>query len=574
MAAPDQRPLVAIAIAPEVGIGLATVDRRWSVPADRLIACFEEASADLDPRWVWWDGGTADELAAAGLVVDRGWSVLAVHRLLHGGWRTSVGEVWAILHDRSVDGVPALGQLDLLAAAADGGPDPEGTDPEDPVRPDGHLRPEWTGGGWARTRPRLEAWAGLALEAATRQHRRIAERSETEAGSRTLSTARSESAAELLCAELAAGGLPIDQAEATSIIERAAGRRTTTYAEEDVERAKRDAVVIEALAVPRPVNLRNPGEVKAMLRREGIDVEDTRAWRLEELRHDHRVVDELLKWRKDERIATTYGYRWLDEHVRDGRLRGSWTSSDGAAGRMTASAGLHNLPTEMRSAVRAEAGHVFVRADLGQVEPRVLAAVSGDEALIAATRDDDLYRTIAARLGVERDVAKLAVLGAMYGGTTGQSAHALPGLRQNYPTAMGLLERAAEDGRRGTDVLTVGGRRVRLGTASADDGDLDRARSRAEARGRFARNALIQGAAAEFFKVWAITVRRRARPLGAEIVLCLHDELLVQAPEQHAGAVAELVDTAIGEAAHYWSPEPAVRFVADVRVVTRWSDAK
>ena len=84
------------------------------------------------------------------------------------------------------------------------------------------------------------------------------------------------------------------------------------------------------------------------------------------------LVAALLDWRKAERIATTYGYTWLDEHLgHDGRLRGAWTGSDGAAGRMTASSGLHNMPAVLRQAVLAAHGHLFVRADLGQIEPRV-----------------------------------------------------------------------------------------------------------------------------------------------------------------------------------------------------------
>ena len=65
---------------------------------------------------------------------------------------------------------------------------------------------------------------------------------------------------------------------------------------------------------------------------------------------------------------------------------------------MTASAGLHNMPAELRRAVVAEPGHVFVRADLGQIEPRVLAAVSGDQLLTRATVEPDLYAPIAAQL--------------------------------------------------------------------------------------------------------------------------------------------------------------------------------
>ena len=59
------------------------------------------------------------------------------------------------------------------------------------------------------------------------------------------------------------------------------------------------------------------------------------------------------------------------------------------------------------------------------------------------------------------------------------------------------------------------------------------------ARGRFARNAVIQGAAAELFKAWAATVRATTRDLGAQIVLCLHDELiLVHVPASQRAEVA------------------------------------
>jgi DNA polymerase-1 len=106
------------------------------------------------------------------------------------------------------------------------------------------------------------------------------------------------------------------------------------------------------------------------------------------------------------------------------------------------------------------------------------------------------------------------------------------------------------------------------------EGDIERARRVAAARGRFARNALIQGAAAEFFKVWAVTVRARTALLGAEIVLCLHDELLVHCPADAGVDVMVAVQRALTEAGTRWSPHRDVRFVADVSVVNRWSEAK
>jgi DNA polymerase-1 len=323
-------------------------------------------------------------------------------------------------------------------------------------------------------------------------------------------------------------------------------------------------------------DLRSPGQVKELLGRAGFDLPDTRAWRLEAMREAHPIIGALLRWRKAERVATTYGYAWLDEHLDDdGRLRGTWSGSDGAAGRMTASAGLHNMPADMRGAVVAEPGHVFVRADLGQIEPRVLAAVSGDKALAKATMEADMYEPVAQQLGVDRATAKVAVLGAMYGQTTGHGARALRGLDSAYPVAMAYLQEADRSGQLGRALRTYGGRLIPMGSINANTHDVDRdSRSRAAAQGRYGRNAMVQGAAAELFKAWSVTVRARAAPFDARIVLCLHDELLVHAPVANGEAVARLLDECLREAAHRWAPDDSVRFVADVSVIHRWSDAK
>jgi DNA polymerase-1 len=573
-----------VALRPGVGLGLAFPDGSTrSIPCADPCAELAAMPVDVAARWVWWGRETADCLAAAGVSVMRCWDVLTVHRLLAGVWRADVATAWAWLHDLPPAGMPRTGQLDLLSV---GTPDAAGS-AGDPVQPDGYLRPEWVHGEWAATPERLAVWAALALRAADLQSARLATRGDPE---RARSTAHAESVAEFVCSELERDGLPFDVVEAERLIGEAIGPRPATTAEEDGRRAERDdAVLSHAPAGGRRPDLRSPADVKALLRRMGFDLPDTRAWRLKLHRADHPLIDALLKWRKAERIATTYGYRWLDEHVRraaDGtaRLHGEWSSSDGAAGRMTASAGLHNLPAELRPAVAADPGYVFVHADLGQIEPRVLAAVSGDPALIAATGDDDLYQPVAGRLGVTREAAKVGVLGAMYGGTTGSSGLALPRLREAFPRAMDLLDAAAEQGRRGDPVFTIGGRLVRMWSGEQYDesgvGDIDRARQIAAARGRYARNALIQGAAAEFFKTWAVTFRARALAAGldARIVLCLHDELLIHVADRDAGRAEEVLRAALQEAAHRWSTGtpagPAVRFVAVAGSVARWSDAK
>lgn len=557
--------LIALSIT-DTGLGLAWPGGQWSAGVVDPVAEVAAIEAELRPRWVWWSAATPTRLTRAGLRVATCWDLVAVHRLLFGGWRAQPGLIWAALHDLPPESLPGVGQLDLLGHRGD-----EGTDLADPVRPDGHLRPEWVDGGWAREPARLARWAATALAAAVLQQQRLAE---LRAAGDPAATARSESAAELLCAELSVDGLPVELARAEQLIASFVGPRPRDAEEASRQRERRDAAVLRLVPTADGTDLRNPGQVRAMLARAGIEVPDTRSWRLENFRGAHPVIEALLGWRKAERIATTYGYEWLDRNVGpDGRLRGSWTGSDGAAGRMTASAGLHNLPADLRAAVAAGPDRVFVRADLGQIEPRVLAAVSGDRALARATQDDDLYAPVAARLGVERAVAKIAVLAAMYGQTSGTAGAALKGLESAYPVAMRYLQQAADAGRAGRDLRTYGGRLVRM-WATPPGLDAEGQRSTAASRGRYARNAMVQGAAAELFKVWAVTVRARAAALDARVVLCLHDELLVHAPASAAEDTRRLVTECLAEAAHRWAPDASVRFVAEVSVIQRWSQAK
>lgn len=542
--------------------------------SEAVVAALAAVEQELRPRWIWWSSRTtAAHLLRLGLRVAVCWDVAAVQRLLVGGTDDDPALVWAFLAGLDPADVPRTGQLDLLGPTSS---DRSAGDVEEPVLPDGHLRAEWSAGGWRRSPARCRRWAALAWSARDRQLEGL---QTVPCTGDALATALSESAAELLCTELEHDGLPLDRSRAEELVAEACGERPRDAAQEATLRQARDRVVLQHLPqTALPVDLRNPSQVRSALRAVGIDVPDTRSGRLERWRGQHPFVDALLLWRKADRIATTYGYRWLDEHVGpDDRLRGAWSGSDGAAGRMTAQAGLHNLPAELRPAVAAEPGHVLVRADLGQVEPRVLAAISGDPALAAATADDDLYLPVAARLGVDRPVAKVAVLAAMYGQTSGTAGQALESMERAYPTALRYLRVADRQGRAGQAVRTHGGRLVRMYPIPAALDERDH-RAAVNGRGRFARNAVVQGAAAELFKAWAATVRSACRPLDAQIVLCLHDELLVHAPQGAAEDVVELLHRTLADVGRRWTLLPhasrPVRFVADVAVVHRWSEAK
>ena len=567
------------------------------------------ADEEVRPRWVTWSQEDAQRLVARGVRLSTCWDVAAVHRLLFGGWRADPGFAWAHLRGLPLDGVPApgpaaaAGMADLFDAAREEESPParmEAAGDAGPVGVDGYLRLDWTRGGWAGSPERLLAWARLARQAAELQRGALeADTGGTEGGAGgasgkvrrgsggaggasgqlrrgsggaggawAVATVRAESTVELLCAELSADGLPMDRDAAEQVLAGFIGPRPRGDAEAAAMRAARDGAVLRHAPAGVTADLRSPVQVRSLLAAAGVEVPDTRAWRLEEFKDTSPLVAALLEWRKAERIATTYGYGWLDENLGpDGRLRGAWTGSDGAAGRMTASSGLHNMPAAIRRAVIAAQGHLFVRADLGQIEPRVLAAVSGDPALALATQADDMYLPVATELGVDRPTAKVAMIAAMYGQTTGHGGVAGRRMRAAYPVAMGYLDSADRNARAGRDLRTYGGRLVRMSGGIASP-------ARTAARGRYGRNALVQGAAAELFKMWAVTVRARGPALGARIVLCLHDELLVHVAEEHADAAAALVGDCLAETARRWAPRGDVRLIAETSVVRCWADAK
>src|SRR5690606_23788982 len=125
-----------------------------------------------------------------------------------------------------------------------------------------------------------------------------------------------------------------------------------------------------------------------------------------------------------------------------------------------------------------------------------------------------------------RQEAKYAMLGAIYGATTGASAVLMPQLTRAYPRAVGLVEEAARAGERGEVVSTWLGRsspvpdaewqaaRQSAGAEGADAEEVRAARRRSRDWGRFTRNFVVQGTAAEWALCWMASLRRRLRTLG------------------------------------------------------------
>jgi DNA polymerase I len=562
------RDLVAVCFAGEIA-AMVGEDLSLAGNHDQIVREVEQMEAERHPRWVFWSAqAEASPLVLRGIHLDRCWDIAEAQRLLVGGRDAGPALAWATVCRLVTSDIPVGDGDNLFDFATEHGSGDRG-DPESPVRSDGYLRPEAVAGTWQSSSPRALAWASAALDTAVRQLAALSEISP-----RAVSTGHSESAAALLCVELAATGLPVDRPVLERLIESSAGPRPENEAHARRTRGARDAAVLSHTPGRDSTDLRNPQQVRELLASVGVVVPDTRAWRLEPFRDTHPLVEALLSWRKAERIATTYGWHWLDTNIGlDDRLRGAWTACDGAAGRMTALNGLHNLPTPLRPAIAAHPGYVFVRSDLGQIEPRVLAAVSGDMDFARATQADDLYAPVGTALKVERPVAKIAVLAAMYGQTSGAAGEALKDLERAYPTAMAYLRRAYDSGVASRAIRTYGGRRIPM-WENPVDAPVESLPSMIAGRGRFARNAVIQGAAAELFKAWAATVRLTTRHLGARIVLCLHDELLIHVPSESADEAAAAVDAALVASARRWTGSSTVRFVSDTSVIGRWSEAK
>ncbi|PPK68987.1 bifunctional 3'-5' exonuclease/DNA polymerase [Actinokineospora auranticolor] len=389
-----------------------------------------------------------------------------------------------------------------------------------------------------------------------------------------------ESAGGLAAAEMTHHGLPWRADTHLGLLADVLGPRPSPGA-----RPAKLAALLERISAAfggRAINPDHPPSIVRAFAREGIEVSSARAWVLKEI--DHPAVEPLLEYKELARLWVAHGWTWLDSWVAAGRFRPEYVVGGVVSGRWATRGGAAlQLPRTLRAAVRADPGWSLVVADASQLEPRVLGALSGDARFAEVSATDDLYSSLAAdAFDGDRDRAKIAMLSAMYGGTSGEAGPLLAVLRKRFPVAVDYVEQAARAGEDGRVVRSRLGRTSpppsdawRERTAATGDEVADRAgRQAARDWGRFTRNFVVQASAADWALTTLAVLRRRLHGLAAQIVFFQHDEVMVHCPQEEAGAVEEEITEAATEASGLVFPGTSVRFPLQAHAVDCYADAK
>src|SRR5215813_3262717 len=294
---------------------------------------------------------------------------------------------------------------------------------------------------------------------------------------------------------------------------------------------------------------------------------------LEKLAEQHPLPRALTDYRALSKLKSTYLDTLPALLAADGRLHTSFNQAATATGRLSSSdPNLQNIPIrtelgrEIRRAFVADAGHRLISADYSQIELRLLAHIAEDPALIEAfARDEDIHTRTAAEVFAvapeqvspnQRRAAKAVNFGIAYGLSphglstrldisTEEAKSIIDRYFERYAGIRRYLEQTVETARRRGYVETLFGRRRFMSDLHS------RNRNAAQAAERAAINMPIQGTAADLIKLAMVRIDREifSRGLRAQMLLQVHDELLLEAPDPEVSAVVELVrDTMSGVA--------------------------
>lgn len=314
---------------------------------------------------------------------------------------------------------------------------------------------------------------------------------------------------------------------------------------------------------------------------------------LESLRYDHPVVEMVLEYRGMTKLKSTYCDGLLKVIGSDGRIHSRFNQTETRTGRISSTEpNLQNIPVrteqgkELRRFFSARPGWVLVDADYSQIELRVLAHVANDATMIEAfRRGDDIHRITAAQVfhmpeqmvtPIMRSRAKAVNFGIVYGigafslskdiGVTRKEADEyIKAYLAHYEGVRSYMNEVVEQAKEHGYAETLFGRRRYLPELTSSNFNL---RAFGE---RVAMNMPIQGTAADIIKIAMIRVadRLNQEKLQAQLILQVHDELIVEAPEEEAQRVAQLLTEEMQNAVSL-----SVPMLAEAQIGRTWFDAK
>lgn len=317
----------------------------------------------------------------------------------------------------------------------------------------------------------------------------------------------------------------------------------------------------------------------------------TDARSLEKMVDLHPIVPKIMRYREVEKLRSTYGESLISEVASDGRIRASFSQTVARTGRLSSDhPNLHNIPIRtpdgrrFRNAFVAPKGKVLIIADYSQIELRVIAHLSRDPGLVQAFENGiDIHRqTASLTFGVplsevtpvQRNRAKMVAYGLAYGmeayglsqrlGISVKEAdEILKAFFEGFPNVRSYMELAIERARRDGFTTTEFGRRRPIPELISAN---KHARESAE---RQAMNAGIQGLAADIFKIALVKLDQKLTGSESNLILQVHDEVLVEADDNSASAVKDEVKSVLENAVTL-----SVPLEVNIYLGHSWGDAK
>lgn len=314
---------------------------------------------------------------------------------------------------------------------------------------------------------------------------------------------------------------------------------------------------------------------------------------LEKLAPEYPIVSKILEYRQVTKLKSTYADGLANYISEDGRIHGTFHQTVTATGRISSTEpNLQNIPVRMelgkliRKVFVPEEGYVFIDADYSQIELRILAHCSGDEALIQAYKEEqDIHRITASQVfhtpfeevtDLQRRNAKAVNFGIVYGIssfglsqdlsiTRKEAGEYIDRYFETYPGVKNYLDGEVKFAKEHGYVQTMFGRRRPIPELSSSN---FMQRSFGE---RVAMNSPIQGAAADIMKIAMVKVNQalKERRLQSRIVIQVHDELLVETKKEEMDVVKEILKYEMEHAAKLKVP-----LIADMSEGSNWYEAK